>query len=57
LKGPRRRRGEKEKRQESVKGYWTKNLLPFGKNHHFDYMKKSLGKDRYEGILKKYSLL
>jgi len=36
LRGQRRKKGFRNKLQESDEGYWTKNLLPFAKNPHFD---------------------
>ncbi len=48
LTGKRRRKGTKNKYQERVNGYWTKNFLPFAKKSHLDFIEYSLGLDIFQ---------
>lgn len=43
VKGKRRPKGEKNSYQAKVNGYWTKNILPFAKKPHFDFIEASFG--------------
>jgi hypothetical protein len=42
LKRQRRKRGKKNSLEKTVKGYWTKNFLQYGKKVHFSFLKKML---------------